>query len=140
MSFREKSAWISFVVILAAFGFYFGDLAAHMLRVGYPHRNFAALFLLLLIAVVMLEVVLHFLIRIRSPADAGAPRDERDRLIDLKAARIAFFVLMVGAFLSIATMHAGAGVRLMANSVFFAIWIAELTRQGSKVVLYRRDA
>lgn len=140
MSFREKSAWISFVVILVAFGLYFADYAAHLLRAGYPHHNYPGLFLLLLIAVVVLEVVLRILVSIRSPLDAKAPRDERDRLIALKAARIAFYVLMVGAFLSIATMHLRATQVLMANSVFFSIWIAELTRLGSQVVLYRRTA
>ena len=140
MSFREKSAWISFIVILGVFGFYFWDLAAHLLGSGYPHRNYGAVFLLLVVAVVVLEVVLRVLVSIRSPLDARAPRDERDRLINLRAARIAFYVLMVGAFASIASIHAGATAGLMANCMLFAIWIAELSRLGSQVVLYRRSA
>ena len=146
MSFREKSAWISFVVILVAFGFYFAALARHLLRAGSPHHDaaghigFFALFALLVIAVVVLEVVLHILVAIRSPSDAREPVDERDRLINLKAARVAFYVLMTGAFLSIGTMHLGATAVFMGNCVFFAIWIAELTRLGSQIVLYRRSA
>ena len=146
MSFREKSAWISFVVILVAFGFYFAAVTRHLLRPGAPHHDaaehlgFFALFALLVIAVVVLEVALHILVAIRSPSDAHAPVDERDRLINLKAARIAFYVLMIGAFLSIGTMHLGATAVFMGNCVFFAIWIAELSRLGSQVVLYRRSA
>ena len=140
MSFREKCAWISLIVILGVFGLYFWDLATHVLGSGYPHRNYGGLFVLLVVAVVVLEVVLRILVAIRSPSDAKAPRDERDRLINLKAARIAFYVLMVGAFASIGTIHAGATTGLMANSMLFAIWIAELSRLGSQVVLYRRSA
>lgn len=140
MSFREKSAWISFVVILITFGIYFAALTAHLLHPNYSHRNFFALFVLLVIAVVITEVVLHILVAIRSPSDAKAPADERDRLINLKAARIAFYVLMTLSFLSIGTMHLGATAWFMGNCVFFAIWIAELSRLGSQVVLYRRIA
>jgi hypothetical protein len=140
-TFREKSAWISFVVILVAFGIYFGLLTLHLLHPeSSPHPHFFGLFMLLVVAVVVLEVVLHILVAVRSPADAGAPVDERDRLINLKAARVAFYVLMTGTFLSIGTMHLGATAWFMGNCVFFAIWIAELTRLGSQVVLYRRMA
>ena len=140
MSFREKSAWISFIVILIVFGTYFADYAAHLLRPGYPHHHYFALFMLGVVAVVILEVVLHILVAIRSPSDANAPRDERDRLINLKAARIAFYVLMTLAFLSIGTMHLGATALFMGNCMFFAIWVAELSRFGSQIVLYRRHA
>jgi hypothetical protein len=140
MSFREKSAWISFFVILVAFGFYFAAYVNHLLHPGSPHPHFFGLFLLLVVAVVVLEVVLHILVAIRSPSDANAPRDERDRLINLKAARIAFYVLMTLAFLSVGAMHHGATALFMGNCIFFAIWVAELTRFGSQIVLYRRTA
>ncbi|MGH8219343.1 MAG: hypothetical protein ACREUT_12405 [Steroidobacteraceae bacterium] len=140
MSFREKSAWISFVVILVVFGFYFADYAAHLLRRGYPHHHYFGMFVLGVVLVVILEVVLHILVAVRSPSDANAPRDERDRLIGLKAARIAFYVLLTLAFLSIATMHLGATAFFMGNCIFFAIWVAELSRLGSQIALYRRHA
>src|SRR5215469_8781609 len=141
MSFREKSAWISFVVILVAFGFYFAAYLSHLRHPGNPYPNFFGLFLFLVVAVVVVEVVLHILVAIRSPSDANAPRDERDQLINLKAARIAFYVLMTLAFLSIGAMHHhGVTALFMGNLIFFAIWIAELTRVGSQIVLYRRHA
>ena len=140
MSFREKSAWISFVVILIVFGFYFADYAAHLLRPAYPHHHYFGMFLLGVVLVVILEVVLHIVVAIRSPSDANAPRDERDRLVNLKAARIAFYVLLTLAFLTIGTMHMGASAVFMGNCIFFAIWVAELSRFGSQIVLYRRHA
>lgn len=140
MSFREKSAWISFVVVLVVFGLYFADYAAHLLRPTYPHHHYFGMFVLGVALVVVLEVVLHILVAFHSPSDADAPLDERDRLINLKAARTAFYVLLILAFLSIATMHLGSTAVFMGNCVFFAIWVAELTRLGSQVVLYRRTA
>ena len=58
MSFREKSAWITFVLLIG-FGAYFGELAREWLTPGEPHINHLRLFLALIIAIVVLEVVTH---------------------------------------------------------------------------------
>ena len=139
MSFREKSAWITFVLLLG-FGIYFGNVARHALSPTAPHANFFHLFVLLVVAIVVVEVITHVLITIRSPDEAKTPRDERERLIELRSIRPAYFVLLVGAFLSIVTMHLGVGTWMLVNCVLFAIWIAELTRYGSQLYHYRRGA
>jgi hypothetical protein len=137
MSFREKSAWITFVLLIG-FGAYFGELAREWLTPGEPHINHLRLFLALIIAIVVLEVVTHVVLALRSPQDAKAPLDERERLIALRATRPAFYVLLVGAFLSIGTMHLGASTLMLAHCVLLAIWIAELTRFGTQIYQYRR--
>jgi hypothetical protein len=139
MSFREKSAWVTFFLLLA-FGIYFGDVAAHMLDPARPHADYLRLFVLLVIAIVVLEIITHALIAFRSPGEARTPIDERERLIELRSTRPAFFVLLVGAFLSVGTIHLGAGSVTLAHCVLFAIWIAELTRYGSRLYHYRRGA
>jgi hypothetical protein len=139
MSFREKSAWITFVLLLA-FGIYFGEVAAHMLDPTRPHANYLLLFVLLVVAIVILEIITHAVIAFRSPREAQTPIDERERLIELRSTRPAFFVLLVGAFLSVGTIHLGASTWLLAHCVLFAIWLAELTRYGSQLYHYRRGA
>ena len=139
MSFREKSAWITFVLLLA-FGIYFGEVAAHMLDPTRPHANYLLLFVLLVVAIVILEIITHAVIAFRSPREAQTPIDERERLIELRSTRPAFFVLLVGAFLSVGTIHLGTSTWLLAHCVLFAIWLAELTRYGSQLYHYRRGA
>ena len=139
MSFREKSAWITFVLLLA-FGIYFGDIVRHALNPAAPHGNFLQLFVALVVAIVVLEIITHVVIALRSPRDARAPIDERERLIELRSTRPAFFVLLAGAFLSVGTIHIGASTWTLAHCVLFAIWMAELTRYGSRLYHYRRDA
>ena len=139
MSFREKSAWINFVLLLA-FGIYFGQVAAHLLDPTRPHANYLQLFVLLVVAIVVLEIFTHAVIAFRSPREAQTPIDERERLIELRSTRPAFYVLLVGAFLSVGTIHMGANTWLLAHCVLFAIWIAELTRYGSQLYHYRRGA
>jgi hypothetical protein len=136
-SFREKSAWISFFSLLVVFGIYFW----HVLRVlaGQAEaRATGRLFFSLLIVLVAVEVVLHVLIAVQSPKDARTPKDEREQLIELRATRLAFFVLLVGALLAIATIHHGVGRWGLVHCVLFAVVVAELVRFGSQIVFYRR--
>ena len=86
----------------------------------------------------LLEVVLHVAIAIRSPRDARTPKDERERLIDLKATRVAFPVLLVGTFAAIGTLHLPASRWIMAHVMLLAIVVAELTRFGAQIVYHRR--
>jgi hypothetical protein len=139
MSFREKSAWIRFV-LLAGFGVYFAGIFNHWLNPTEPHTNYFLLFVGLVIAIVVLEIATQAFMAIRSPQEAKAPIDERERMIALHATQPAFYVLLVGAFLSIGTMHLGANTWILAHCVLLSIWIAELTRFGTQIYYFRRGA
>lgn len=140
MSFREKSTWITFLLLLVVFGYYFVSVVVQLVRPAHPHPNFFLMFLVLIVIIVVMEVVLHAAAAARAPDDARAPEDERDRLIALKAKRPAFFVLTVSAFLAIAVAHLGIGMWPMLNAVLFAIWLGELTNYGAQLYFYRREA
>ena len=131
MSFREKSAWISFICILI-----FGALYA---RGG---GNSASSAFAIMAALVALEIALHVAIAVQSPRDARTPKDEREQLIDLRASRVAFYVLFVGTLLSLGLgMHLpGSNRFLMAQLLMSAIITTLLVRFGIQIVLYRRDA
>lgn len=139
MSFREKSAWISFCCLLAFGGFWFRNtvrLEVYHVRESDPMLAFFSL----LGALIATEIVLHLAIALRAPKEARTPKDERERLIDLQAARAAFYVLMTGAWLSIATLHLNFDRLRIADSVLGAIIVAELVKFGTQIALYRRDA
>jgi hypothetical protein len=138
MSFREKSAWISFVLILALAVIYFGRTIA-WLAFGSSHPP-AFLFPVLVGAVIVLEVALHLLLRMRAPQDARTPRDEREALIALKARSVAYPVVAVCAFASIATLHLGASRFQLAEAVLFAVIVGEVSRCGAQIVYFRRGA
>ena len=83
MSFREKSAWISFICVLIFGGLY----GWHYIRVEYFHapENPVKYVFTAIAAIVALEVALHVAIAMQSPGEARTPKDERERLIDLRA-------------------------------------------------------
>ena len=141
MSFREKSAWISLIGLLVVFGIYFLNFASMVAGRG-PIAPMIPLIIAPLAALIIAEVVLHLLIAVLSPKDARTPKDERERLIELKATRVAFFVLLGGGLLTMVTMHLHVRDRafLMGHSVLFTLFAAGVVKFGGQIVLYRRDA
>jgi len=138
MSFREKSAWISLVLILVMFGAYFRTVS--QVVSGETSRASASHWMLgLVLGFLVLEVVFHLAIAIQSPRDARAPKDERERLISLKATRIAYFVLMIGALLSLFSYwHLGMGAWPTSQHVFLSIVFAEFVKFAAQIVFFRR--
>lgn len=140
MSFREKSDWISFIS-LGFFAIFFWEVANAI--VSGTHTTSPYFYFMLfwgLVAVqVVVQVVSHIVLAIRSPKDAKTPLDERERLIHLRAARPAYFLLLSGAFLTIGTLHIGFSAWQLAHCILFVIWIAELARYGLRLFYYRRE-
>ena len=137
MSFREKSAWISFVTILVVFGAYFWNVAR---IAGHEVDSHAGLVISvgLLASFVLIEIVLHLAVAMQSPKEARAPRDERESLIELKATRVAFQVLVVGALAGVGMMHITKSVWVMGQHVLLAIVFAELIKFGVQILHFRR--
>ena len=141
MSFREKSAWISFFCLLI-FG---ASWCTHVLGIELFHTknvNPMLWFFGMLGGLIALEIGLHVAIALQSPKDARTPKDERERLIDLRASRVAFYVLLIGAFTSLGFgLHfPGASRFTMGALLMGAIIAALLARFGTQIALYRRDA
>ena len=140
MSFREKSAWISFVVVLVTFGAYFVSISGDLSIAANISHHAAALvgLMAVIIAVTVVEIAAHIMVALSSPAEAQAARDERERAIALKATRPAFYVPMTGVWLALGAVALGGGVWLLVQATLFAVWVAELTRFRTEIFYYRR--
>jgi hypothetical protein len=140
MSFREKSAWISFGCLLI-FGASWWTHALDIDVFRTSNDNPMVWFFGMLAGLIALEIALHVAIAIQSPREAKTPKDERERLIDMKASRVAFYVLLVGAFASVGTLHLPGSSRfMMAQALMGSIITALLVRFATQIVLHRRDA
>jgi len=136
MSFREKSAWISFVCLLLL------TLTFFIAQQHHPHDAQHHLYLALGVfgGFVVLQVVLHVIVALQSPKDARTPKDERERFIELRAARIGFYTLVVGELVAMALFHAHGRPGILMSSVLLAIFFAWLVKLATEIVLYRRGA
>lgn len=139
MAFREKSAWITLMTTVLVYSGYFA-VAGHRLGPDAPAMRLVGPLVASILIIVVLQVVMSAAAAIAAPGEAGAPLDERERLIGLRAASAGFHTLQVGAFLALTTLFWGADAKLIANGVFLAIVVAEVVRSGWTVTAYRRGA
>ena len=136
MSFREKSAWISLISMLLVSLIYFSGVARTL-----TPRPSASQFHALLLCVVLLvaiEIVAHFVVAMRAPKDAQAPKDEREHLIALKAVYISAHIFAVGSLLTISSIHIGANAIFLANGILLSFVIAQIVKYGARINYYRR--
>lgn len=137
MSFREKIAWISLLSTTGIYSFYFWSVLHSGQKGG---RVYLGGLLGTVVALVFVQVVLTIAVAIFSPRDAKAPRDERDRMIELRAARFAYaglatsiaFACFFGAF--------DPPIIFNTNALLFVLVVAETMRSGCQIVQYRRGA
>ena len=138
MSFHEKSAWISLVSI-AAVGFVF---LLHVPRTLTPSLGPEMLYAMLicLVALIVIEAIAHAVVAIRAPLDALGPKDERDRLIELRAIRVAAYVYAALSMGAVSLLVVGANGGALGYAILSALVVAEIVNYGSRVVYYRRGA
>jgi hypothetical protein len=137
MSFREKSAWISLLSMSGIYGLYFWSLS-HTVQ-GTVGFHFGGL-LGTIIALAVIQTALTIAVAIFSPKEAKAPRDERERLIDLRAARFAYAALAGSVACACFVGGFNPPVIFNANALLFILVLAEILRSSCQIVQYRRGA
>jgi hypothetical protein len=138
MSFREKSAWITLVTLILLTLFFVTHLPGSWTLAPQPGGFLFYALTVGVIAFVVIEIIAHIVVAILSPRDVKAPRDERERLIALKATSIAAHVYAFLSLGSVFLIHLGANEIGVAYCVFFSFIIAEAVNYAARVVYYRR--
>ena len=138
MSFREKTAWITLLAIVAVSLMYWFHMPNPFVPGPAPrvlHAMGASL-----AAYLIIELASWLLLRWRYPQDARAPRDERERLIDLRALRVAYYAFVVTAMAGIfVTLHlAGTGPVAVGMAVFMGFVLSQISKHAARILLYRR--
>lgn len=140
MSYREKVAWLSLLAMLVAFGPYFAVVALHPPDDALPNLRQLWLFGMAVAVQVGILAVGHAVFRLRTPAEAREPADERDLAIQRRSVSIAYGTLIAGVILVAIVMPFYASGWAIVNGAIFAIVLAELVSYGVAVVAYRRQS
>lgn len=135
MSFRERVAWISALSMAVIYGGYFWSVVHASPGTGAAHGGGL---LLTVVALVVVQVVLISVVAIVAPIEARQPRDERDRLIDLRAMRVAYAGLATGVAVACFFGAFDPPVVFNVNSLLFILVASELLRVACQITQYRR--
>jgi hypothetical protein len=136
MSFREKSAWISALSMLGIYALYFWSVFTSRHRPGGYHFGLLGT----IITLVVIQVALTTAVAISSPREAKAPRDERDKLIELKSMRVAYAGLATSVALAVFFGAFDPPIVFNTDSLLFILVTAEILRSACQIVQYRRGA
>jgi hypothetical protein len=142
MSFREKSAWITLITLIVLSLAFFLHVPRPWTLTPDPTPFMFHVLMLAIGIFVAVEVLAHIVIVIWSPRDARAPKDERERLIELRSTQAAWYVyVLLGFSLMFVALHiTGANVIGVAYLMLGSFVIAEIVNYGMRVYLYRRDS
>jgi hypothetical protein len=138
MSLREKFAWVALVTLIAGIAGY-----VVVVTLGYQrilgHRQLLQTVTALVAALVILPIAIRALLTMRMPRGALTEQDERERLFELKATRIAFFVLAIALMASTPfIMHARGGRLEVIHCLAAAIVLSYLVKFGVEIRYHRR--
>jgi hypothetical protein len=92
------------------------------------------------IALVVVQIVLITVAAIFSPRDAKAPRDEREKLIELRAARVAYSGLATGVAFACFFGALNPPIIFNTNALLFILVTTEIMRCSCLIIQYRRSA
>ncbi len=139
LSFKEKSTWISLIIMLVVWGYYFNEIRLTLGDGVVERIETIVMFVVALVILVVLNIAGHIIIAVGSPREANEPEDERDRLILQRAGNISGSVLGVAVIII-----AGAGMFqkyssvLMAHMLLLALIISQITEDALRLYYYRR--
>ena len=139
MSFREKRAWATLITLIAVLVLFWFHIPPD--RMLAPPQDWWVLHVLMLMIAtfITLEIITYIVMRIRSPRDARTPKDERERLIELKSIAIAFYVFAIVSLTSIfLTLHLNANEVGIGMVVLLSFVIAEIVNYAMRIYYYRR--
>lgn len=139
MSFREKRAWVTLVTLIGVLLLFW--LHIPPTRMLAPESDVWVLHVLMLMIAtfITVEIIAHIVFLIRSPRDARTPKDERERLIELRSLAIAWYVYVISSIGGIfVTIHLGANEIGIGFVVLLAFVFAEIVNYSLRIYYYRR--
>ena len=137
-SHRERIAWLSLGSMSFTFGPYLAWMAIAPPSEPMPDLGTMGLFAAAGASQILILGVGFLWLRAMSPAEAGAPADERDRAISLRSVRVAYYVLIAGMILVGCVMPFHAGGWKLINTAVAVIVAAQVVHYGIAVWSYRR--
>jgi hypothetical protein len=135
LSYREKSIWGSLATTLVVYGYYFATVFSGTRPSEFNGTGVVRLMSAVFV-IVLIEVVYHIVIALTSKVE---PKDERDILIEGKAYRNAYFLLVADLFMLMGTIVLiGLTPFLTVHLMLLFAVVAEIVKSLTQLFFYRR--
>ena len=137
MPFREKSAWIMSLALLAAGAVYSYAVVAPWSESGQLLPPTMPFVIGYTVTLVVMSVVGHIVITALSPQDADAAPDERERQIFHRAGNYSSYLFAVGVVLSLGWYLWSRNGDLLFYGVFASLMLGQVMEYVLQIIYYR---
>jgi hypothetical protein len=135
MSFREKSAWAMTLVMTLAGVYYLHLITKASAALGASPPP--AIVIPYIILIVIASIVAQSSIAISSPAEANAPADERERLVQHRAGNWSGIVLSVCIVTALGHFLAYADGNMLFHLIMGSMMVAQIAEYIFQIALFR---
>lgn len=133
ITFKEKSLLIQIVTLSLVFGSYFLGID-YAITENLPSNSISH-FIWLIVVLVVLNILGHILAAVFNKPEN---EDERDKLIELKAARIKAFLLAAGIVITILASLDLQNLFITINLLIMFLVISEVAEKSVQIFYYRK--
>lgn len=141
ISFREKSIWASLIIMSVVWVNYFVRIQPALVDGTINKVESIGLFIGAVVALVILEIVVHIGLAVSNVKTADEPADERDKLINAKAGNIAGWVLGICVFMiSAHAMLQDLTSVQIANLLLLSLVLSQCADYAMALFYYRRGS
>lgn len=138
MTFKEKSAWVMCVALIAAGGFYAWSVLALWQVAGMvPPPNVLGLAVGVII-IIAIAIFGHAVAALGNPMDANAPEDERDRLVVWRAGNLSGLLLGALSMCALIGFAVNGNGNLLFHGIIGALTLSQLAEYALTIWYYRR--
>jgi hypothetical protein len=139
ISFKEKSLWISVLVMSLVWAWYFNIIWDGLWALNLVRSEVLVLSAVVVGAIIALQVVLHIIVAIVNPKEADQRSDERDRQINRKAGNVAGWVMAIGVFhvWAVASLFDIPSI-ILANILLLIMVLTQIVNDLLRLLFYSR--
>ncbi len=137
MPFREKSAWIMSIALLAGGFFYFHTVLSAWSESGHLASPAIPQILVYTGILVAIAIVGHIVAAALAPRDANASVDERERLIFVRAGHYSSYVFAAGVLISLGVYVVSGSGDLLFYTVFASLMSGQIVEYVFQILFYR---
>ena len=138
MSFRERTAWVMGLILIAAGVWYFKRVVGLSMELGHVAAPNIKFVIGCIGLIVIASIVANVVIASQAGKEAEAPADERERTILNKAGHWSGIVLAVGAVSGLWHFGWNSDGNLLFHIVFGSLMVSQLAEYAFQIFLFRR--
>jgi hypothetical protein len=137
MSFREKSAWLMVLLMMAAGFYYFHNVRAASKALG---ETASPLMIIAFVVIVVIgSIVAQVVLAVSSPREANTPVDERELQIQFRSSHWSGYVLATCVVSSLGHFMAYSDGNMLFHLVFGSLIVSQITEYAFQIILVRRS-